>query len=70
MSELIRAKARLAEGVETYSIAEVGWADEGRYFCRVSNEYGTKEAYVDVKMLGQGPAFMCWTSNCSRSNNL
>ena len=52
MSEMIRVKVRLAEGTETYHITRTDNEDEGRYFCRVSNTFGTKEVFVDVKMLG------------------
>lgn len=53
MSEMIRVKVRLAEGTPSYVIRNVGANDEGRYFCRVSNYLGTREAYVDIKMLGR-----------------
>jgi len=53
MSEMIHVKVRLAQGSDSYVIRDVSSDDEGRYFCRASNEFGVKEASVDVRMLGQ-----------------
>jgi hypothetical protein len=53
MTEMIRVKLRLAEGTDNYVIHHVSKDDEGRYFCRVTNSFGTKEAFVDLRMLGQ-----------------
>lgn len=53
MSEMIRVKVRLAEGMDTYVIRDVDIDDEGRYFCRVTNTFGMKEVHVDVRVLGR-----------------
>ena len=53
MSEMIRVKVRVAEGTDTYVIHDVSSDDEGRYFCRVTNTFGSKEVFVDVRMLGE-----------------
>ncbi|ELU13463.1 hypothetical protein CAPTEDRAFT_228638 [Capitella teleta] len=46
-----RAKVRVGKDSPDYEIDRVEADDEGRYFCRVSNELGFKEVYVDVQML-------------------
>ena len=46
-------RVRLAEGSNSYVIRDVDIDDEGRYFCRVTNTFGSEEVHVDVKMLGQ-----------------
>jgi hypothetical protein len=51
VSDMIRVKVRLAEGTDSYVIRDVSSDDEGRYFCRASNTYGTRESYVDIRML-------------------
>lgn len=36
----------------TFVISSLDASDEGRYVCRVSNKLGTREAFVDISVLG------------------
>ncbi|ESO03983.1 hypothetical protein HELRODRAFT_173029 [Helobdella robusta] len=51
ITEIIRAKVRVAESTETLVIPNFDQSDEGRYFCKISNPLGFKENYVDIQML-------------------
>jgi len=55
MSEMIHVKVRLAQHSAVYVIRDVSADDEGRYFCRATNQFGVKEASVDLRMLGLFP---------------
>ena len=50
---MVRVKVRLAQGTDSYVIRDVSAADEGRYFCRTTNTIGSREAHVDVRMMGE-----------------
>ena len=50
---MVKVKVRLAQGNTSYVIRDVKEDDEGRYFCRVTNSVGSREALVEVKMLSK-----------------
>ncbi|ESN97287.1 hypothetical protein HELRODRAFT_178415 [Helobdella robusta] len=50
-SSKIRMKSKLSENKKQYSIEKTSIEDEGRYYCRLSNQYGSNESFVDVKFL-------------------
>ena len=53
ITDMVSVKVRLAQGVDSYVIRDVSAADEGRYFCRATNVIGSREAPVDVRMIGE-----------------
>ena len=60
---VVKLKVKLAEDVDTYTIDDVQKDDEGRYFCKITNLLGTKEAHADVKMLGKLIITAEWCTN-------
>ena len=50
---VVKLKVKLGEESDTYTIKNVQKDDEGRYFCKVTNLLGAKEAHADVTMLGR-----------------
>ena len=49
---MVRVKVRLSQGSNSYVIHDLDADDEGRYFCRATNAIGSREAAVDVHMMG------------------
>ena len=53
MSEKVKAKIPVSKGNNTYTIESPKPSDEGRYYCRISNSVGIKDAHLTVTMLGR-----------------
>ena len=54
MSDMAKVKVPLTTpDPNTFVIRSMDTADQGRYICRVSNKFGTREAFVDIHMLGE-----------------
>lgn len=54
MSGDVKVKLRLGAGMgKTYhTIPSASLSDEGRYFCKATNNMGEDEAYADIDLMG------------------
>ena len=46
-------KVKLPEDTDTLYIKSVSEDDEGKYFCKVTNELGSKEGSADIRVLSK-----------------
>ena len=60
MSDSVKLQVRLPVTSSTCAIESVDEQNEGRYYCKVTNRLGIKEAYADLTVLGKISAILVY----------